>query len=140
MIVYYLRNNHIFVTYKNHIGLQMSTSIWVCETKALAEGNYRRMNLTYAGEPTSVIIFRFQGQCLAYRNLCVHMPRELDCEQDMIFDESGQKLRCSMHGIIYDPVTGASLSTMCHQERLTPVKVVEDEAGIWIVDKRVKSE
>jgi len=111
----------------------MLTPIWVCHSKELAESTYRRMDVRYAGESSSVIVFRFQGQCLAYRNLCVHMPRELDCERD-----TGQKLRCSMHGIVYDPFTGASLSTMCHQERLTPVKIIEDETGIWIKDKRVK--
>lgn len=117
----------------------MIIPLWVCHSEALAEGAYRRLDVDYAGESASVIVFRLNGQCLAYRNLCVHMPRELDCERDMIFDDTGQKLRCSMHGIVYDPFTGASLSTMCHQERLTPVKILEDESGIWIKDKRVKS-
>ena len=66
------------------------------------------------------------------------MPRELDCERDMIFDETGQYLRCSMHGIVYEPRTGESVSTMCNGERLTSVRVIEDEEGIWFNDKRVK--
>jgi nitrite reductase/ring-hydroxylating ferredoxin subunit len=66
------------------------------------------------------------------------MPRELDCQKDMVFDESGKFLRYSMHGIVYDPVTGESLSTMCNGEKLTPVRIQEDDAGIWIKDKRVK--
>mgnify|MGYP000004674010 CR=1 FL=1 len=66
------------------------------------------------------------------------MPRRLDCEKDMIFDAARENLRCSMHGIIYDPITGESLSTMCTGEKLTPVRMQEDEEGVWIIDKRVK--
>lgn len=113
--------------------------LWVCNSDQLTEGQYQRIDVLYAGQASSVLVFRYQGQCLAYRNLCVHMPRTLDCEKDMIFDEAGQNLRCSMHGIIYNPFSGESLSTMCNGEKLTPVTVQEDEEGIWIRDKRVKA-
>lgn len=112
--------------------------IWVCPKNQLKETGYIRVEVVYANEPSSVVVFRYKGKCLAYRNLCVHMPRRLDCEKDMIFDDTGQNLRCSMHGIIYDPVTGESLSTICNGEKLTPVRLQEDEEGIWIFDKRVK--
>lgn len=112
--------------------------IWVAASEQLRDGDYLRIDVQFAGEPASVLVFRFDGQCLAYRNLCVHMPRPLDCERDMIFDASGRKLRCSMHGIVYDPLSGASQSTMCNGEKLTPVRLLEDEEGIWINDKRVR--
>jgi nitrite reductase/ring-hydroxylating ferredoxin subunit len=110
----------------------------VCRRDQLGEGDYQRVEVAYANEPSSVVVFRYRGGCLAYRNLCVHMPRRLDCEKDMIFDPGGQYLRCSMHGIVYDPLTGASVSEICMGRKLTPVKVEEDEEGVWICDKRVK--
>ncbi len=76
---------------------------------------------------------------MANRNQCVHMPRRLDCEKDMIFDDSGEHLRCSMHGIMYDAMTGESISVLCNGEKLEPVKIQEDEEGVWIYDKRVAS-
>lgn len=111
---------------------------WIGHSEQLVDGAYLRIDATYAGDPISLLVFRYKGQCLAYRNLCVHMPRELDCENDMIFDETGQLLRCSMHGIVYDPLTGESLSTLCNGQRLTPVRVMEDAEGIWIKDRRVR--
>lgn len=111
--------------------------LWVCDSEQLVEGDYRKVEIMYAGIPATALVFRFRGHCLAYRNLCVHMPKGLDCEQDMIFDAGGQRLRCSMHGIVYDPVTGASLSTMCEGETLTAIRLREDAGGIWLVDKRV---
>lgn len=112
--------------------------IWVCRKDQLAEGDYIPIEVVYANEPSSVVVFRYNGNCLAYRNLCVHMPRRLDCEKDMIFDDTCANLRCSMHGIIYDPITGEPLSDICKGKKLTPIKIHENEEGIWILDKRVK--
>jgi nitrite reductase/ring-hydroxylating ferredoxin subunit len=109
--------------------------IWVAASEHLAEGAYLRARIGYAGETIDVVVFRFKGQCLAYRNLCVHMPRELDCEQDMIFDATGQYLRCSMHGIVYDPLNGECASEICAGKKLTPIAVVEDADGIWFDDR-----
>ncbi len=112
--------------------------LWVGTSEQLAEGGYLRKDVEYAGEPISVVVFRYQTKCLAYRNLCVHMPRELDCEKSTVFDATGQYLRCSMHSIVYDPMTGVSVSSICNGERLTSIGILEDEQGIWIMDRRVK--
>jgi nitrite reductase/ring-hydroxylating ferredoxin subunit len=109
--------------------------IFVANGGALAEGGYLRKDIHYAGETIAVVVFRYKGRCLAYRNLCVHMPRRLDCEKEMIFDETGRYLRCSMHGILYEPITGESISEICNGKRLTPIEVSEDGEGIWIVDR-----
>jgi nitrite reductase/ring-hydroxylating ferredoxin subunit len=119
--------------------MKTKACIWVCRNDELEEGGYKRVEVAYSGEPSSVVVFRYRGACLAYRNLCVHMPRRLDCEKDMIFDDTGQNLRCSMHGILYDPVTGESISTICAGEKLTRVKIQEDTEGVWILDKRVNA-
>jgi hypothetical protein len=42
-----------------------------------------------------------------------------------------------MHGIVYDPQTGASQSTMCNGEKLQALKIVEDNGCIFIADKRI---
>lgn len=117
--------------------LKTKTRVWVCQSDQLKEGGYKRVEVLYVNEPSSVVVFRYKGHCKAYRNLCVHMPRRLDCEKDMLFDETGENLRCSMHGIVYDPVTGESISAICRGDKLTPVKVQEDDEGVWICDKRV---
>jgi nitrite reductase/ring-hydroxylating ferredoxin subunit len=66
------------------------------------------------------------------------MPRRLDCEIDMIVDDTGENLRCSMHGITYAPNSGESKNDICKGKKLTPVKVEENEEGVWICDKRVE--
>ncbi|MES9860847.1 MAG: Rieske 2Fe-2S domain-containing protein [Candidatus Thiodiazotropha sp. LLP2] len=118
--------------------MKRKTRVWVCHKDQIREGGYIRIDVLYANKPSSVIVFCYQGTYLAYRNLCVHMPKRLDCEKDMIFDDAGQNLRCSMHGIIFDPFSGESLSTICTGEKLTPVSIDDYDGGIWIFDKRVR--
>jgi hypothetical protein len=42
-----------------------------------------------------------------------------------------------MHGIVYDPATGESLSELCAGERLKPLRSMEIDGQIDLVDKRV---
>lgn len=111
----------------------------ICASSDLAEKAYLLSDITYNDEAHSAIIFRFKGQVYAYLNLCVHMPRQLNCERDTVFDDKKEMLRCSMHGIVYDPFTGESQSTMCHGEKLFALKVTETQGEIYFVDKKVKS-
>lgn len=117
--------------------LPKSKWVYVCNSDDLGERNYLALDFLYAGSPQSIIVFRFKAETFAYVNRCVHMPRKLNCERDGIFDDSGNYLRCSMHGIVYDPQTGASQSTMCNGEKLQSLKTVEDNGGIYIADKRI---
>lgn len=111
--------------------------LYVCRSGDLREGEHITLDIVYNGELHSSIIFRFNKKTYAYINRCVHMPRKLNCELDDIFDDSGKYLRCSMHGIVYDPETGISQSSMCQGEKLKPLKVVEENGYIYFNDKRV---
>lgn len=112
--------------------------IEICTEDMLGEKEFLTIPVIYRNKAESSIVFRLDGQVLAYLNRCVHMPRRLDCERKTIFDESGRHLRCSMHGIVYNPFTGESISTMCHGERLTRIKILRENDKIYFVDKRVR--
>lgn len=110
----------------------------VCRSDELHDGDWIKRRILFEGRSEECLVFRFGGRAYAYLNRCVHMPRALDCEQDMIFDRSGRHLRCSMHGIIYAPESGTSLSVMCEGERLRPVDLVEEDGEIRFADHRVR--
>ena len=111
--------------------------LFVCRTEELGEREYKTFDLIYSGEHQASIIIRFNEKYYAYLNRCVHMPRKLNCESDVIFDATGNYLRCSMHGIVYDPITGVSQSTMCNGEKLQSLKLIEEDGNIYIDDKCV---
>ena len=112
--------------------------LMVCPDEQLAEKDYIIIDLLFSGEPHSGIVFRFNGKLFAYLNRCVHMPRQLNCERDTVFDHDRQLLRCSMHGIVYQPETGRSLSTMCQGDQLQALRLTEFEGTIYLTDKRVR--
>lgn len=109
----------------------------MCASAALVEGGHIKLRMRFEGRPEECLLVRFHGKVYAYINRCVHMPRPLDCEKDLVFDASGRYLRCSMHGIVYQPETGASVSTMCEGERLRAVGVYEDAGKIGLADYRI---
>jgi len=113
--------------------------IEICADAALPEKGFLTFDVLYGGEIAPCLLIRFKGRVYAYRNQCVHMVRRLDGEQRRIFDEAGELLRCSMHGIVYQPETGTSLSTMCEGEKLTGIRVAENNGRIYLADKRVKA-
>lgn len=106
----------------------------VCPSAELANGEHRKLTMTFEGREEECLLLRFEGQVYAYINLCVHMPRRLDGEEPKVFDHTGRYLRCSMHGIVYTPQTGSSVSTMCEGERLRAVECYEDGGGVGIAD------
>ncbi len=110
---------------------------FVCAAAALADGEYRKLRLVFEKRDEECLVLRFEGIVYAYINRCVHMPRRLDCERKQVFDATGRYLRCSMHGIVYQPQTGASVSTMCEGERLRAVEVYEEGGEIGLADFRV---
>jgi len=110
-----------------------------CTSEALAEGRHRKLKMTFEGREEACLLVRFNGLCYAYINRCVHMPRPLDCEKDLVFDQAGLSLRCSMHGIVYKPETGASVSTMCEGERLKSVRIYEADGQVGVADYRVSA-
>jgi len=110
-----------------------------CNSEALAEGHHRKVRIIFEEREEECLLVRFNGLCYAYINRCVHMPRRLDCEKDRVFDRSGLYLRCSMHGIVYKPETGASVSTMCEGQRLKSVQIFEADGVVGIADYRVSA-
>lgn len=110
----------------------------ICGRRELENAEYLVRAIEYKKRTTSAVIFVYDGAVYAYVNYCMHMHRALDCQEDAIFDAAGELLRCSMHGFVFEPTTGECLSPVCAGQRLQSLKIVEDEKGIFFVDKHVK--
>ena len=108
----------------------------ICPSGSLSERGSYGFRMLYRGEPREAILVRFRGNAYGYLNQCVHMPKALDCEHCHVFDETGEYIRCSMHGIIYDPVTGRCQSEICSGKSLTLLKIAERDGLIYLQDKR----
>jgi nitrite reductase/ring-hydroxylating ferredoxin subunit len=110
----------------------------ICPSDDLAERRSYGFRILYRGTPRDAILIRFRGVAYAYLNRCVHMPRRLDGEAPRVFDAEGRYLRCTMHGIVYDPVTGLCQSEICADQSLTPIRIAERGGTIYLADKRAE--
>jgi len=108
-----------------------------CTRRELNEASYVTRNIRFEKLPTSAIIFAFEGIAYAYINHCMHMHRPLNCEQDAIFDDTGQYLRCSMHGFIFDPKTGECQSPVCKGQRLQALRLEEVDDTLYFAEKHL---
>lgn len=116
----------------------MNRRVWVSTSQQLGERGQKIVRCTYRGQAASALVVRFAGQVVGYLNRCVHMPFRLDCESSDILDAARKHIKCSMHGIIYDPLSGASVSTaLCTDRKLTRIRVIEQDDNIWLDDRKV---
>ncbi|MGR8931056.1 MAG: Rieske (2Fe-2S) protein [Gammaproteobacteria bacterium] len=86
----------------------------------------------------NVIVFRYAGRVYAYVNQCMHMHRALDCLQDAVFDAERRRLRCSMHGFVFEPETGVCLSSVCEGQSLRSIPVEESNSMIIFKAKHLQ--
>lgn len=109
----------------------------VCAWRDLQATAYLTCPITLKGRACSALIFLFDGQAYAYVNHCMHMHRPLNCEQDAVFDETGQFLRCSMHGFIFDPKTGECQSPVCLGQRLQALRLQVIDGIVYFAEKHL---
>jgi nitrite reductase/ring-hydroxylating ferredoxin subunit len=108
-----------------------------CTRRELQETRFIIRHINFKKQPVSAILFAFEDGAYAYVNHCMHMHRPLNCEQDAIFDETGQYLRCSMHGFIFDPKTGECQSPVCFGQHLQALRLEEIDGTLYFAEKHV---
>lgn len=95
-----------------------------------AEGGRRRDPYAHAGR-LSVILLQWQGQKLAYRNICPHRGTPLNLLPDRFFDLSGRYLQCKTHGALFRPDDGVCIAGPCAGQGLIALPICEQEG--WVV-------
>jgi len=109
----------------------------ICTRRELDEARFLIRPVHFKKQPTSAIIFAFDGVVYAYINHCMHMHRPLNCEEDNVFDETHQYLRCSMHGFIFEPTTGECQSPVCLGQHLQSLRLEEINGTLYFAEKHL---
>lgn len=82
-------------------------------------------------EPARAFALRFDGQAVAYLNRCAHVPTEMDWQEGEFLDNDKRYILCSIHGAVYDPLTGHCLMGPCQRGRLTKIELTEREGQVY---------
>ena len=82
-------------------------------------------------EPVRAFALRFEGRVVAYLNRCAHVPAEMDWQEGEFLDSDKRFIMCSIHGAVYEPLTGQCVMGPCNRGRLTKIEVNERDGEVY---------
>ncbi|MDB6064285.1 MAG: (2Fe-2S)-binding protein [Pedosphaera sp.] len=110
------------------------SKIKIARADEVTEGNTRKFQFTRSGgKPAEGFLARFQGQLVAYENVCRHLPLSLDYDDGRFFSRDGQHFVCQTHNAIYEPLTGLCVRGPCEGQSLKPLKIEVVNGEVWLV-------
>jgi len=101
------------------------------DARALREMGGVRFTVVLEGVSRDAFAVRWRGRVYAYVNSCRHQSLSLDFGDAHFFDEAADALVCCHHGARYRPDSGQCFEGPCEGARLTKLRVVERDGGIW---------
>ncbi|MDE2400900.1 MAG: Rieske 2Fe-2S domain-containing protein [Burkholderiales bacterium] len=112
----------------------------LCDSSALEEcGDAVTFEVLEWRRPASAFALRFDGEVVAYLNLCAHVPSEMDWQPGKFWDQDRRFIICSVHGALYDPPNGHCVSGPCVGKHLIKLTVQErDQQVYWYPSDRVQ--
>lgn len=104
----------------------------LCASEELAEkGNAFVFDVLHYNRPVRAFALRYEGRVVAYLNRCVHVPSEMDWQPGEFLDSERVFILCSMHGAMYEPLTGRCVDGPCGRGRLSMVEVEERDGQVY---------
>jgi nitrite reductase/ring-hydroxylating ferredoxin subunit len=111
---------------------QRASPQWLCASADLLEkGKAVVFDVNYFREPAHAFALRFDRQVVAYLNRCVHVPTEMDWQPGEFLDSAQEFIMCSIHGAVYEPLTGRCAGGPCGRGRLTVIETLECEGQLY---------
>ena len=74
----------------------------------------------------------FQGQVVAYENVCRHVPITLDYGDGRFFNSDQTHFVCQTHGATYEPLTGKCIAGPCVGAFLKTLGVEIFQGDVWL--------
>ena len=81
---------------------------------------------------TKGVVFLWEGDWHAYRNVCPHHGVPLDAHTGDIFDDTESVLLCDTHGARFRPADGRCTMGPCEGDRLKKLGVRRVDGGLEI--------
>lgn len=94
--------------------------------KKAVKFSYRQEGISREG-----FVAVFEGQVVAYENVCRHVPITLDYGEGRFFDGGEKSFICQTHGATYEPLTGNCIAGPCVGASLKPLTVQVCDDAVW---------
>lgn len=104
----------------------------LCASAALQEkGRAVVFDVLQYRQPARAFALRYDGRVVAYLNRCAHVPSEMDWQPGEFLDSEREFIICSMHGAVYEPLTGRCAGGPCGRGRLSVIEVEERDGQVY---------
>ncbi len=100
----------------------------------LSNGRAVKFQVVRKGRNVSAFVAQFQGEIIAYENVCQHLPLPLDYGDKQFFSRDGRHLLCQTHGAIYEPLSGLCVRGPCEGDSLKKIKVEVRDGAVWLLE------
>lgn len=108
---------------------------WVdVDVTNLAEAAAREFSAGEGDWPLRGFVVRHQGQWRAYVNRCPHARLTLNFRPDEFFAADAPLLQCTVHGALFEPLTGHCVQGPCAGQSLIslPVQIHGDTLQVGV--------
>ena len=101
----------------------------IAKLMELPKGATKRFTFKREGVLIDAFVANFNGDIVAYENLCRHLPITLDYGDGEFFSTDNRFFVCQTHGAFYEPKTGLCIAGPCVGASLIPLEteLVDDE-------------
>ena len=99
----------------------------ICDYKVLKKQTAKEFKI----EKDAFLIY-FKKNCYAYENSCPHTGVNLNWQEGQFFSVDGLYLECSMHGALFDPVTGACIRGPCVGSNLKKINISIENDVVYV--------
>jgi nitrite reductase/ring-hydroxylating ferredoxin subunit len=89
------------------------------------------------GIPRNGFVALFEGQVMAYENLCRHIPLTIDYGDNRFFTTDGRHFVCQSHGAIYEPLTGLCVRGPCEGASLRKLPIEVTEGNVFLLEEPI---
>ena len=110
----------------------LHSELHLCASAELAEkGRAHVFDVLHYGQPARAFALRYEGRVVAYLNRCLHVPTEMDWQPGEFLDSGKEFIMCSIHGAVYEPLTGRCAGGPCGRGKLTAIDAFERDGQVY---------
>jgi nitrite reductase/ring-hydroxylating ferredoxin subunit len=112
------------------MGRRLITTILDLEKERTAKFTFKREGLSRDG-----FVALFDGQVVAYENLCRHIPLTIDYGDNRFFTTDGRHFVCQTHGAVYEPLSGLCVRGPCEGAFLRKLEIEVSAGKIFLLEE-----
>lgn len=116
------------------MGRRLIATIQDLEQERTAKFTFSREGISRDG-----FVALFDGQIVAYENLCRHIPLTIDYGDNRFFTTDGRQFVCQTHGAIYEPLSGLCVRGPCEGASLRKLEIEVSEGKIFLLEELIEN-